>query len=256
MIDKSRKNYFEVMQAHVDEGGQLSHRNGVDLLAELTRLQERLAAAEKMARDNAVIALKVQAEFLASESALDAEKASGERLRELLREARQYVDDAGYYEDPEAQRNSGILLTEIDAALSGKAGEGEKPKWRCFHCDTVFTDRDKAEEHFGTRQHDAPLCAADQFELVATRKERDEYADMRAKLIGELDAARRTAPDQQSARDAVLALVSRQAENEGLWFRAETITEDYLQRALRELHATIEHDARALSALRSGAKEG
>lgn len=33
-----------------------------------------------------------------------------------------------------------------------------------------------------------------------------------------------------------------QAEDEGLWFIAETITEDYLQRAIRELHAAIEGD--------------
>lgn len=32
--------YFEQMRAHVDEGGQLSHRNGLDLLAEVERLQE------------------------------------------------------------------------------------------------------------------------------------------------------------------------------------------------------------------------
>lgn len=31
--------YLEMMRAHVDEGGQLSHRNGLDLLAEVERLQ-------------------------------------------------------------------------------------------------------------------------------------------------------------------------------------------------------------------------
>lgn len=29
------KQYFEMMQAHIDEGGQLSHRNGIDLLKEV-----------------------------------------------------------------------------------------------------------------------------------------------------------------------------------------------------------------------------
>lgn len=33
-----RPDYLEMMQAHVDEGGQLSHRNGVDLLREVQRL--------------------------------------------------------------------------------------------------------------------------------------------------------------------------------------------------------------------------
>jgi hypothetical protein len=40
----------------------------------------------------------------------------------------------------------------------------------------------------------------------------------------------------------VLALVQIQAEDEGLWFISETASEAYLQRGLRELHATIEGD--------------
>lgn len=34
------KPYLEQMRAHVDEGGQLNHRNAVDLLAEVERLNE------------------------------------------------------------------------------------------------------------------------------------------------------------------------------------------------------------------------
>jgi hypothetical protein len=34
-----RPSYLKQMRAHVDEGGQLSHRNGLDLLAEVERLQ-------------------------------------------------------------------------------------------------------------------------------------------------------------------------------------------------------------------------
>lgn len=29
--------------------------------------------------------------------------------------------------------------------------------WRCFHCDAVFTDAEKAAEHFG-RRDEAPAC--------------------------------------------------------------------------------------------------
>lgn len=36
------------------------------------------------------------------------------------------------------------------------------------------------------------------------------------------------------------ALVSKQAEDPGLWFMYETVAECYLQKALRELHAAIE----------------
>lgn len=46
--------------------------------------------------------------------------------------------------------------------------------WHCFHCDRVFTDRESAEEHFGSRQSDAALCQADQFELTSVRKQRDQ----------------------------------------------------------------------------------
>lgn len=35
-------------------------------------------------------------------------------------------------------------------------------------------------------------------------------------------------------------LVDLQAEDEGLWFIAETVTEAYVQNALRELHRVIE----------------
>jgi hypothetical protein len=35
-------------------------------------------------------------------------------------------------------------------------------------------------------------------------------------------------------------VVDEQAEDEGLWFIPETITEDILQRALRRLHEAIE----------------
>lgn len=40
-----------------------------------------------------------------------------------------------------------------------------------------------------------------------------------------------------------LNLVHRQAEDEGLWFVPQYITEDVLQKALRELHAAVEQDA-------------
>ena len=40
--------------------------------------------------------------------------------------------------------------------------------------------------------------------------------------------------------ERLLALVNEQAEDEGLWFRAETCAEAYVQQALRRLHAAIE----------------
>lgn len=43
--------------------------------------------------------------------------------------------------------------------------------------------------------------------------------------------------------EAVYQLVQKQAEDEGLWFIAETAPEAYLQAALRELHAAVERAA-------------
>lgn len=37
-----------------------------------------------------------------------------------------------------------------------------------------------------------------------------------------------------------LDLVNKQAEDEGIWFRAEYASEAYLQRAIRELHDSVE----------------
>lgn len=37
-------------------------------------------------------------------------------------------------------------------------------------------------------------------------------------------------------------LVNRQAEDDALWFQAQTATEAYLQQALRELHAAVEEE--------------
>ena len=42
-------------------------------------------------------------------------------------------------------------------------------------------------------------------------------------------------------RDAE-AVVNEQAEDEGLWFQAQTAPEAYLQQELRRLHAAVEGD--------------
>jgi len=40
----------------------------------------------------------------------------------------------------------------------------------------------------------------------------------------------------------IKSVVNRQTEDEGLWFRAETIFEAYLQKELRRLHYIIEKE--------------
>ena len=43
-----------------------------------------------------------------------------------------------------------------------------------------------------------------------------------------------------------LAMVHRQAEDDGLWFVAQTAPEGYLQQELRRLHSAIEANAASL----------
>ena len=44
----------------------------------------------------------------------------------------------------------------------------------------------------------------------------------------------------EAQRDAIQQVVDEQAEDEGLWFRAQTAAEAYLQQELRRLHAAVE----------------
>lgn len=60
-----------------------------------------------------------------------------------------------------------------------------------------------------------------------------DYSTRIAALEAELAAERKR-------REVALRVVQEQALDDGLWFRAENVTEDYLQVALRRLHAAIE----------------
>lgn len=55
--------------------------------------------------------------------------------------------------------------------------------YRCYHCGIRFTDGEAASRHFGTATNDTPLCQADKMLIVIARKERDEYAEIRARLL-------------------------------------------------------------------------
>lgn len=46
--------------------------------------------------------------------------------------------------------------------------------------------------------------------------------------------------------EIIRRIVDEQAEDEGLWFQAQTAPEAYLQRALRRLHAAVEGDLKTL----------
>ena len=48
------------------------------------------------------------------------------------------------------------------------------------------------------------------------------------------------APETHASGAAARRLVEEQAQDEALWFKAQTATEAYLQLALRRLHAAVE----------------
>jgi hypothetical protein len=55
--------------------------------------------------------------------------------------------------------------------------------------------------------------------------------------------------------EPIRAMVNKQAEDEGLWFVAQTAPEAYLQQELRALHVTIEGRTEIECALRALAEE-
>lgn len=49
----------------------------------------------------------------------------------------------------------------------------EKKEWRCFQCDEVFTEREKALLHFGLMEAVPPRCCIDE----------DRYGQLHARLM-------------------------------------------------------------------------
>ena len=64
--------------------------------------------------------------------------------------------------------------------------------------------------------------------------------------INELEVYRKWIPFlrikkvQENTEDEVVSVIEQQANDEGLWFNAQTASEAYLQQELRRLHAIIE----------------
>jgi uncharacterized C2H2 Zn-finger protein len=56
--------------------------------------------------------------------------------------------DSGHYAE-QCHHNPLVMARRAAAAIN---------VWRCFHCDQVFTDAKKAQEHFGKREDERPKC--------------------------------------------------------------------------------------------------
>lgn len=113
-------------------------------------------------------------------------------------------------------------MTDADAAQ----------RWRCFHCDEVFTDKAEAREHFGSDEWTTPACrlSADDVtrlrQLEATnarlRRENDKLEND-ARLWHESEADRR-----------------RRIGNNAWWFVKDSLEGEIL--ALKERLAGAAHD--------------
>ncbi len=60
----------------------------------------------------------------------------------------------------------------------------------------------------------------------------------------------KTLEDVKEATDNILVIVNIQAEDKGLWFKAKTAPESYLQQELRRLHQIIEDKLTELEKLK------
>ena len=105
----------------------------------------------------------------------------------------------------------------------------------------------------------------DQF-VPGWREELSEITALRAEVerlrkstpVARLDAMEAERDDVTAQLSDVQSLIDRQAKDDGLWFKAATAPEAYLQQELRKLHDTIEcalpDRARAMLELRNGAE--
>lgn len=77
-------------------------------------------------------------------------------------------------------------------------------------------------------------------DAAAEAPDDDDWISAMAKAYAAMLAAAPPAQAPQPVAKEIRAIVDRQAEDDGLWFQAQTAPEAYLQAALRVLHAAIE----------------
>lgn len=107
-----------------------------------------------------------------------------------------------------------------------------RKRWRCFHCDDVFTSFKLAREHFGANEMEAPACklASHEGHLVTyIRKLEDELAQYRAE-------------DSHVMR----SIWSLEADQRQALIRAE---EDGYNKGVRDMRAEAEKAIRAAPSL-------
>jgi len=114
-----RTSYLEMMRAHVDDGGSLSHQNGVDLLAEIERLtRQRDEAKAELARIRGLPRL----------AALDEENRRLTRERDAREDALSWIADY----DPEmvnwAREKFALKASETPAEAMDSGSPESQPR--------------------------------------------------------------------------------------------------------------------------------
>jgi hypothetical protein len=89
-------------------------------------------------------------------------------------------------------------------------------QWRCFHCDEVFTDVEKAREHFGTSLAQSPACTIDAAHVRELEAElarhRSEDTDLHRQIYG-MQAAHRTDLMREEEKGYARGLADGMKEN-------------------------------------------
>lgn len=154
---------------------------------------------------------------------------------------------------PKDRQDSGTDPAAMESA------ERERPTWRCFHCDEVFTDRAEAQDHFGPSEQQIPACFIDVrhvrwLEEQHRRNVEDDTEALRTirGLAGEHEELRRRAEEQGYARG--LADAKKHPEELGLaalsslspeleaWSRARDAEQPPSQEAAHPVGAGVRQD--------------
>jgi hypothetical protein len=64
----------------------------------------------------------------------------------------------------------------------------EKQGWRCFHCDEVFHNHAKAEEHFGRRLVSQSACQVDMKQFREMELQLEDYHHEDSKVLRKMAA--------------------------------------------------------------------
>lgn len=129
-------------------------------------------------------------------------------------------------------------IAELEAALADAEKDAARYRWlrenaRLF-CDWNLQPESKGNVSFdGSGRVSVPVAS-----IVDSPRVQEQVRDVRA--IEESQIAKKLIAASRSAMAVARMIVGEQAEDEGLWFDAQTTPEAYLQQALRRLHAAVE----------------